>query len=92
MIDKKLNAALQNIDDRLGSMSNESLAKAQIDGAIIAYELTKTGSMLKRCISKYGSKFVWKHAGEKMQHLGLKEEDLPINDKEFLYEEHDMEN
>ena len=73
-------------------MPNNEMAEMFIIGAIWAIEVNSNMVPIKRCIEKYGSKFVWQVAGNKLRAIGLKEEDLPGNDREFLGEEHDMEN
>ena len=76
----------------LQKLSNDQMARGDIYFAVEILINRKHSSWLNRCIQKYGSKFVWQVEGDRLRKLGLKEEDLPVNDREFLGEEHDMEN
>ena len=73
-------------------VSNSDFAKINIDAACDIAKDFDNKKPLLLCIEKYGSKFVWHVAGNKLRAIGLKEEDLPSNDRKFLGEEHDMEN
>ena len=76
----------------LQKLTNDQMARGDIYFAVEILIDRKHSSWLNRCIQKYGSKFIWQVEGDRLRKLGLKEEDLPRNDREFLGEEHDMEN
>ena len=73
-------------------LTKEQIATMFIDMAVEAIEISANFVPIEACIRRYGSKFVWKYAGNTLHRLGVMEEKLTSNDVEFLYEEHDMEN